>query len=283
MEKIALITDTTADLTEELINKYGINVLPFRIIYSDREYKDKVDITAEEVYRNFKVEIPTSSMPALQDMEDLYDKLEKEGYTHVIGITLSTGLSGIFNGLKLTADNHKGIKSFIYDSKSVTLGEGVLVVECGKLIQSGKSFDEIVKEIPFIKKRIHMFFVVGTLEYLKKGGRIGKLSGTIGQFLNIKPIITVNEEGCYYAYDKVRGRKQSINRMLEIAKNITNKCKCSVYVAHGDAEEEARDLFEKAKMLPNVVYSYFGGCVTPVIGVHSGPGALGIVLLEEQN
>lgn len=281
MEKIALITDTTSDLTDELINKYEINVLSFRIIYSNKEYKDKVDITAEEVYRNFKVEIPTSSMPALQDMEDLYDKLEGEGYTHVIAITLSTGLSGIFNGLKLTAENHKNIKSYIYDSKSVSLGEGVLVVECAKLIKLGKSFDEIVKELPLIKKRSHMFFVVGTLEYLKKGGRIGRLSGTIGQFLNIKPIIAVNEEGCYYPYDKVRGRKQSLNRIFDIAKELTSKCKCSVYIAHGDAEEEARELLEKVKMLPNVVHSYFGGCVSPVIGVHSGPGALGLVVLEE--
>ncbi|MCD2347338.1 DegV family protein [Clostridium guangxiense] len=281
MEKIALITDTTSDLSEEIINKYGINVLSFRIIYSDREYKDKVDITSEEVYKNFKFEIPTSSMPALQDMEELYNKLEREGYTHAIAITLSTGLSGIFNGLKLTAENHKNIKSYIYDSKSVTIGEGVLALECAKLIQSGKSFDEIVKEIPFIKKRIHMFFVVSTLEYLKKGGRIGKLSGTIGQFLNIKPIIAVNEEGTYYPYDKVRGRKQSINRLLEIAKDITSKCKCSVYIAHGDAELEARDLFEKAKVLPNVVSAHFCGCVTPVIGVHSGPGALGLVVLEQ--
>ncbi|MFL0250364.1 DegV family protein [Clostridium neuense] len=280
MEKIALITDTTADLSEEVINKYGINVLSFRIIYSDKEYKDKVDITAEEVYRNFKFEIPTSSMPALQDMEDLYDKLEREGYTHAIAITLSTGLSGIFNGLKLTAENHKNIKSFIYDSKSVSLGEGVLVEECAKLIQEGKSFDEIVKEVPLIKKRIHMFFVVGTLEYLKKGGRIGKIAGTIGQFLNIKPIIGIDEEGCYYSYDKVRGRKQSLNRIYEIAKDIISKGKCNVYIAHGDAEEEAHDLFKKVKMLPNVVNLYFGGCVTPVIGVHSGPGSLGIVLLE---
>lgn len=282
MEKIALITDTTADLSKETIDKYNINVLSFRIIYSDREYKDKVDITSEEVYSNLEKEVPTSSMPALQDMEDLYDKLEKEGYTHAIAVTLSTGLSGIFNGLKLTAEGHPNIKSFVYDSKSISLGEGVMIKECGRLIEEGKSFDEIVSEIPKIKKRMHLFFVIGTLEYLKKGGRIGKLSGIIGKFLNIKPIASIDDEGLYYCYDKVRGRKQSLNRVLEIAKEITDHKKCCAYVMHGHAEAEARSFFEKLKLLPNITKAYFGGCLSPVAGVHSGPGLVGLVLLEEK-
>ncbi|WP_234122190.1 DegV family protein [Clostridium hydrogenum] len=282
MEKIALITDTTADLTEDTIKKYNINVLSFRIIYKDREYKDKVDITSEEVYGNLEKEVPTSSMPALQDMEDLYDKLEREGYTHAIAITLSTGLSGIFNGLKLTAENHPKIKSYIYDSKSISAGEAIFIKECAKLIEAGKSFDEIVKEIPKIKERMHLFFVIGTLEYLKRGGRIGKLAGTIGQFLNIKPIVSIDKDGYYYSYDKVRGRKQSLNRIFEIAKEITDNHKCSAYVVHGDAEEEARKFFDKLKLLPNITSCYFGGCLSPVAGVHSGPGLVGLVMLEEK-
>lgn len=282
MEKIAIITDTTADLTQDDIEKYKINVLSFRIIYSDREYKDKVDITSEEVYRNFEKEVPTSSMPALEDMENLYSKLENEGYTHVIGITLSTGLSGIFNGLKLTADGHKDIKSFIYDSKMISLGEGALVIECAKLVESGKTFNEIVEEIPLIRKRIHLFFVVGTLDYLKKGGRIGKVAGTIGQLLNIKPIVSIDKDGYYYSYDKVRGRKQSINRMLEIAKEHTSNHRCIAYVMHGDAEEEAKSFFEKVKLLPNIIDSCYNGCISPVSGVHSGPGLIGLVFLDEK-
>ena len=224
MEKIALITDTAADLHEDIIKKYNIHVLPFRIIYKDREYKDGVEITPKEVYDNLDKEVPTSSLPSMQDMEDTFTKLEEEGYTNAIAVTLSTGLSGIYNAVKLVSENHPSLKTYVCDSQSISAGEGVIVEGCAELIEKGKSFDEIVNEIPNIKSRIDLFFVVGTLEYLKKGGRIGKVSGTIAELLNIKPIISVDKkDGKYYTYDKVRGRKQSINRILEIVEEKLKK------------------------------------------------------------
>lgn len=282
MEKIALITDTTADLTDELVEKYNIKVLSFRIIYKDREYRDKIEISSQEVYDGFKKEVPTSSMPALQDMEDVYDKLEKDGYTHVIGITLSLGLSGIYNGLTLVSKNHPNIKSHICDSKSISLGEGALVAECAKLIEKGKSFDEIVSEIPNIQKRIHLFFVVGTLEYLIKGGRIGKVTGTIGTLLKLKPIISLDYDGKYYTYAKVRGRNQSLSKLVEIAKEISDKKSCIAYAMHGDAEEDTLKVKEVIGKLPNIKSIQYGGCISPVSGVHSGPGLVGLVLVEEE-
>ena len=101
LDKIALITDTTSDLRSDVTQKYSINVLPFRIIYSDREYLDNVDISPQEVYDNMKIEVPTSSLPSMKDMEELFLRLEEEGYTHAVAITLSTGLSGIYNAMKL--------------------------------------------------------------------------------------------------------------------------------------------------------------------------------------
>jgi DegV family protein with EDD domain len=282
MKKIALITDTTADLPDELVKKYNIKVLSFRIIYKDREYKDRIEISSQEVYDGFKKEIPTSSMPALQDMEDVYDELEKEGYTHVIGITLSLGLSGIYNGLTLVSKNHPGIKSYICDSKSISLGEGALVTECGKLIEKGMSFDDIVNELPNIQKRIHLFFVVDTLEYLIKGGRIGKITGAIGELLKLKPIISMDYEGKYYTYAKVRGRKQSLSKLVEIAKEVSDKKRCIAYMMHGDGEEDTLKVKEIVEKLPNITSIQYSGCISPVSGVHSGPGLVGLVLVEEE-
>jgi DegV family protein with EDD domain len=282
MEKIALITDTTADLPDELVKKYNIKVLSFRIIYKDREYKDRIEISSQEVYDGFKKEIPTSSMPALQDMEDVYDELEKEGYTHVIGITLSLGLSGIYNGLTLVSKNHPGIKSYICDSKSISLGEGALVTECGKLIEKGMSFDDIVNELPNIQRRIHLFFVVDTLEYLIKGGRIGKITGAIGELLKLKPIISMDYEGKYYTYAKVRGRKQSLSKLVEIAKEVSDKKRCIAYMMHGDGEEDTLKVKEIVEKLPNITSIQYSGCISPVSGVHSGPGLVGLVLVEEE-
>ncbi|WP_142415208.1 DegV family protein [Hathewaya massiliensis] len=278
MEKIALITDSASDVSKEIIEKYNIHVLPFRIIYEKKEYLDRVDISPEEIYNNFDREIPTSSLPSLSDMENLFKKLKDEGYTHAIGITLSSGLSGIYNALKLVSEDHSEIESFIFDSKSISIGEGVLVQECGKMIVEGKTFDEIKKALPIMKSKLHIFFVVGTLKYLKKGGRIGKVAGTIGDILNLKPIITMHDDGSYTTYDKVRGRKQSLRRLVDIISTYTNKGK--VYLMHGNAEEEMKTVYESLKELPNVISVYLGENISPVAGVHSGPGLVGVGYFE---
>lgn len=282
MSKIALITDTTSDLDEEIIRKYNINILPFRIIYKDKEYIDKYEITPKQVYENLSVEVPTSSLPSMKDMEELYCRLEKEGYTHVIAVVLSTGLSGIYNALRIVSESHTNIESFIYDSKSISLGEGIIIEQCAKLIEKGKSFDDIVEQIPVIKSKIKVFFVVGTLEYLKKGGRIGKVSGTIAELLNLKPIISIDEHGVYYTYDKVRGRKQSLKRIVEIGEKITSNIKCKVYIRHSNCFEEAQKVVEAFKELKNVSEVDFGGEISPVSGVHSGPGLVGVIIYEEK-
>ncbi|MDV3429004.1 MAG: DegV family protein [Bacillota bacterium] len=282
MEKIALITDSASDVPSDLIKEYDIKVLPFRIIYKDREYIDGVDITPEQVYENMVNEVPTTSLPSMDDMEKLFQKLENEGYDKAIAVTLSSGLSGIYNAVKIAADNHPGIETFIWDSKSISVGEAVVVLECGKLIKKGKSFQEIKDYIPTILQKSNLFFVVGTLEYLKKGGRIGKVAGTIAELLDIKPIISPDKnDGKYFTYAKIRGRKKSLNKLLEIAEEVTRVKKCRAFLMHGNSLSEALEFANRLKVLPNVLSVYFGGNISPVAGVHSGPGLVGLCLLEE--
>lgn len=280
MEKIALITDSAGDLGKEILDKYNIHVLPFKIIYKTREFSDGVDITPEEVYDKIDEEMPTSSLPALIDMEDLYEKLKKEGYTHVIAVTLSSGLSGIFNALRLISDNYPEIKSFIFDSRSISLGEGVLIQKCGEMLEAGKTFEEITKQLPLLRSRMKVFFVVGTLKYLRRGGRIGRITGAIGEMLNLKPIVTIADDGKYVTYDKLRGRKQSLRRLEEIVYSLEKPGE--VFLMHGRAEEEMRALGENLKKYKNVKSLYIGQNISPVSGVHSGPGLVGVVYLEEE-
>lgn len=280
MEKIALITDSAGDLGKEILDKYNIHVLPFKIIYKTREFSDGVDITPEEVYDKIDEEMPTSSLPALIDMEDLYEKLKKEGYTHVIAVTLSSGLSGIFNALRLISDNYPEIKSFIFDSRSISLGEGVLIQKCGEMLEAGKTFEEIIKQLPLLRSRMKVFFVVGTLKYLRRGGRIGRITGAIGEMLNLKPIVTIADDGKYVTYDKLRGRKQSLRRLEEIVYSLEKPGE--VFLMHGRAEEEMRALGENLKKYKNVKSLYIGQNISPVSGVHSGPGLVGVVYLEEE-
>ncbi|WP_326511653.1 DegV family protein [Clostridium intestinale] len=282
MEKIALITDTTSDLPQDIIEKYNIKILPFRIIYKDREYKDKYEITPKEVYDNFEKEIPTSSLPLAQDMEELYDALEKEGYTHAIAITLSSGLSGISNALRLVSENHDNIESFVYDSKTISWGEGILVKKCAELIEQGKDFNYIKNILSELRKKVKLFFVVGTLEYLRKGGRIGRISGTIGDLLNLKPIVAVDDEGRYFTHSKVRGRKQSLNKMINIVKEIVNDKHHDIIVLNGCSDEDCKYMIDQFEKIDNVSSVNYGGDISPVSGVHSGPGLVGVVLVEKE-
>lgn len=281
MEKIALVTDSACDIDTDTINKYNINILPFRIIYKEREYVDKVEITPAEIYDNLDKEIPKSSLPSMKDMERMYEKLENENYTHVIAVIISSGLSGTFNSLKIVSENHKNIITYIYDSKSTSIGEGIILKECGKLLDDGKSFEEIVDSIPKIKDKMHFLFVFGTLEYAKKGGRIGRISGTIGEILDIKPIVGFDDNyGVCFTYDKVRGRKRSLNRMVEIGQQILNNKKCEIYIVHGNAEEEAKRVYEMLSKLPNVENIYLIGQISAIVGVYSGPGTVGVCYKE---
>lgn len=121
MSKIALVTDSTSDLNHEEISKYNIHVLPLKIVYSDREYTDRVDITPEEVYSNMKVEVPSTSLPSLEDIDCLFTDLKEKGYTHIIAITISSGLSGTNNSIRLVSENHPEIKFEIFDSLALSL------------------------------------------------------------------------------------------------------------------------------------------------------------------
>ena len=281
MEKIALVTDTTCDLSDEVVQQYGIRLLPFRIHYKNNEYMDRFEITAQEVYDNFQIEIPKSSTPTLKDIGEVLTEVEQAGYTHCIFITLSSGLSAVYDSINLVCKDHPQIKTFVFDSKSISVGEGYLVEQCAQLIEKGVSFDNIIHDLKRIRSKMKLYFVVQTLEYLIKGGRIGRVSGTLGELLNIKPVITIDEnDGKYITYAKARGRKQSLDKILEIGEELTHKSKQRIYVMSGSAHEEALKLVDRLKTLPNITGVTYGGNISPVAGVHSGPGLVGVLFVE---
>ena len=274
MQKIALITDSACDLDLNTLKENNINLLPLRIIYSNGDYRDRIDITPQEVYDNLENEVPKTSLPSAQETEEVLNKLEQEGYTHVICISISSGLSGSFNAIRLALEDHPKLTSFVYDSKILAYPQGEIVLEVAKLIKEGKSFEEIVQEIPEIRKRVIGYFTINTLEYLKKGGRIGRLAGTVGELLNLKPIITTDEDGVYYNVAKVRGRKQSLSKMTELLKGYLDKSKCEIAVLHAGCEDEAIKYMNSLKDLPNVESIKIAE-ISPALGIHGGPGLIG--------
>ncbi len=277
-EKIGIITDSTCDIPAELIEQHGIEVVPLRIIYANRECRDGIEITPEEVYNTLDDEVPTTSLPLPEDVEAVFAKMKQKGFTHILSIHLSSGLSGTGQMMETMANQAKDLVVKVIDSKSISMGLGLMVIEAAKAAEKEMSFEAICQHLSSVRERISVFFVLGTLEYLKRGGRIGRVSGTLGQILNIKPIITVTPEGIYTTYAKVRGRNQSIERMFTIVKEHLAKAASTVAVCYGGAQEEAITLAKKIEKLPNLTQLFVSN-VSPVIGVHTGPGTLGFAIL----
>ncbi|MEL7563387.1 MAG: DegV family protein [Dehalobacterium sp.] len=275
-EKIALVTDSTSDLSNEFVAQNNINVLPLKVLYQDREYLDRVEIQPNEVYEGLEKEVPSTSMPSIGEVTDLFSKLIKEGYREILSIHISSGLSGTINSVRLAAGNFPSVKIEVIDSKSISMGIGVLVQEAADFIKKGMSLSKVAERVHEIRENLSVIFVVKTLEYLKRGGRIGYVSATMGSLLDLKPIIAVNDEGKYFTLAKVRGRKKSLEKLIEIVKEAAEKNILKLTVMHGDAKEEAKYIFDELKKITRIKSISFGE-VGPVIGVHTGPGVVGIV------
>lgn len=276
--KIAIVTDSTCDLIDEVVKEYDIKILPLKVVYSEvEEYRDRVEITPEDIYKRFDKDIPKTSLPSPEDTIKLFTELEEQGYTHVIVTTISSGLSGTMNMIRNVAEDFKNMVVEIIDSKALTMGLGFPVLEGAKELKKSNDFGKVVQKIKDTIKNTEVYFIVNTLEYLKKGGRIGKVEGTIGELLNIKPIISIDENGVYYTFKKVRGRKKSIQDIYNLVKEKASDKVVNIAVGHGNAHEEAYALLEKIKELKNVKNAVLTQ-ISPVMVVHTGPGLIGVVI-----
>lgn len=278
MPRIALVTDSSCDLSPETLKRYDIRVLPLKIIYGSEVRLDRVDITPEEIYRRFPGEIPTTSMPSPGEARVLFEELRSEGYREVLCLHLSSGLSGTFNSVTLAARETEGMRIEVIDTLSLSLGLGLIVLRAAEWREAGMSLEELVERIRELVPRGRAFYVINTLEYLRKGGRIGLVEAALGGLLRIKPIISINEAGKYYTYAKERGPRQSLERLFRITADLTAKERAWIAVLQGRAEDEARALLERVRELPNVARTFLEQ-ISPALVVHTGPGLVGVAVL----
>ncbi len=279
MKKIAIVTDSTSDLPKEIASFDNVNIIPLNVIFDEREYKDGVDIKPEEFYKKLEYSkiLPRTSQPSPEDFLKLYKSL-LEKYTDIISIHISSGLSGTVNAAVLASKKLSG-KVHVIDSKSISIGIGILVVEVEKYIRNGLKVTEILELIKETRKNTEMLFTLNTLEYLKKGGRIGKVSSLLGSVLNIKPIIRVNEEGIYTPFSKTHTQKKAIlviERGLE--KLVNGRKPVNLAIGHGLAFDAANKLKNNLENLFNIESTIFSQ-VGPVVGVHTGPGAIAAAVI----
>lgn len=280
MDKIAIIIDSTCGLPKKYLNQYPIKVVRLKVIYKNAQYIDGIDITPTEVYERLTEELPTTSMPTVEDLNTIYEELITDGYTHVIGLPISSGLSGTINSFRIASEYYENqITSCIFDFKHLSMAIGLSVIEIAKMIEAGATFDEIYTTLSILQSNTHMFFTVDTLEYLIKGGRIGKVSGRIGELLNLKPIITMDNSGSYTTHSKVRGFKQAFKSLTDLATSFLEKGPCRIAIMTGTMLKEAEALKDKLSQHPNADDIYLGE-ITPVVGIHSGPKLLAVVILN---
>lgn len=277
--KIAIVTDTTCDLSDEVLKLNNIYMVPLQIIYKTRNYKDRMEITAEKVYNMLDKEIPKSSLPLPDDVKEILDKIVDDGYTDILYISISAGLSGTYNLIRLLAQEYTKLNIEVVDSSTLSMGLGFLVLEAANVIRETGDIKAAIQRIKTVRKSMSAMFVLNTLTYLRKGGRIGKVEGTVGNLLNIKPVIAVNDDGVYYTVTKARGFKKSIDAMADEIRNRYKDKEISIAVVYGEQLENAKNLLNELKESLNVTKTYLTQ-VSPVLGVHTGPGLLGVIAFE---
>jgi DegV family protein with EDD domain len=271
------MTDSTCDLDQETVERHGIHVIPLHVVFKDRTYLDRVEISPEEIYKGLDTQVPTTSTPSPQEAQNALESLREKGFTDVLAIHISSGLSATSNTIRLAAAQVAGLRTTIIDSKSLSMGLGFVVVQAARWLKEGVDLATVIERTEGMVARGKAYFVVKTLEYLRRGGRIGGVAAAVAGALDLKPIISIDEEGKYFSYKRVRGRKQSIRELFDIAREGIQAGMNQLAVMHGDALEEGQALYEQVKELPGIKELVFGQ-IGPVLVVHTGPGLLAVAL-----
>ncbi len=280
-QRIAILVDSAADVPVEACERYDVRIVPLHVLYSDGDYLDKVTISPEEVYRRFAEEIPKTSTPSPAQVAAIFDEIVADGFTHVIAVTISSGLSGTFDLIRSVAAGHADVRCACVDTKSIGIGAGQVALRACELVEAGMPFSQVVAELEDVAARSRVFFCVNTLEYLYKGGRIGAATYAIGSRLDIRPTITCDKDGKYVACAKGHARKGSLKKTVGLAKKVADAAlaegrRVRFAVAHGDAESEGRAVVEQLKSAFPQAGEVIFGQVSPALVVHTGPGLIGV-------
>ncbi len=278
LAQVKIVTDSTADLPLEIREKLGIRMVPLKVHFGKETFLDSVDIISSEFYTKLSQsqELPTTSQPSPVDFMEVYKELCDQPDTSVISIHLSSALSGTYQSAMLAKsllDNQTNV--VLVDSKSACYGLGLLVIAAAEAAQAGKSVDEIQALVQDLRNKTRIYFILDTLEYLYKGGRIGKASAMFGSLLNIKPILTLDDGGEVDSVDKVRGHKKAVKRIIELLQKDFEGQRINVGIGHSqsrDGAEEIYHLINEQFQVNQHSYTDLG----PVIGTHTGPGTLAV-------
>ena len=274
-----IVTDSSADLPEEVTKELGITVVPLYVRFGEEVYRDRVDISEDEFYQRLQHDPihPSTIQPSPQDFANAYQKLAPEA-DGIVSIHISAKLSGTCNSAlqgKETIAEKCPIE--VIDSQTLTMGLGLIVMAAARAAKAGGGMSAVVDEVKQMIPRIHLLFTLDTLKYLALGGRIGKAKALLGAVLNVKPILAI-KEGEVVPAGQVRSRSKGIDRLFDFVQSASSIQ--DLAIIYNTTPDEAQTLAEHIAPLfakEQIMIARLG----PMLGVHAGPGALAIAFREK--
>jgi len=273
---LRIVTDSSAGLPGELVETHNIEVVPLNVHFGRTSYQEGVDIYNAQFYQMLRQaeQLPTTSQPSAGQFHEVYSRLVADGDS-VISIHISSKLSGTYQSAMAAKNMLPEADITVVDTLSVSMGHGLVVLAAAEAVQQGKSRDEVIALAERVISGMQVLIVVDTLEYLQKGGRIGGVAAFLGTLLSLKPLLEIRD-GVVEPLERVRTRRKAVRRALEVlAERFEGQGSLRLMVLHAECPEEAEQLAQRMReMLPCA--SLHLAELSPVVGTHGGPGALGL-------
>lgn len=279
MSRVAILTDSTAYLPQKYVDQYSIKILPLKLIWQGKTYRDGIDIKANDFYKMLidSDEMPSTSQISTHEYQEMYTKLLDENY-HILVLPISSGISGSYFSALQAKEAFKDAPIEVLDTKLVAMALSFQVLAVARAAETGATLAECKELAIKAYQHIGVYFTVDTLKYLHKGGRIGSAKRLLGTALNIKPILQI-QDGKIELVESVISRRKAIDRMLQLTeKDINGRTPVRISVFHAMAEDMVKDLEENAIKRLGAIESIQSE-VSPVIGAHTGPGTLSIAYM----
>jgi len=283
---IGIICDTGSDITERVRSDDRVEVVPLKVILDEREHNDSENGLSEKVIAYQKDYQAKTSLPALEEVKSAFYRLIDRGYDEIVGMNISSNLSGTHNVFKLAAKEilteRPNLKIRLFDSLSISIGTGLLILKTLQFVTDGLSFEEVGEKVAgMIPKKSKVMFIIPTLKHLKEGGRIGKVSATIGELLKIKPVICVGDDGIYYTLAKAQGMKNAVRKIIEEFQRdfASEKVETAALYHSGDPQGISDLLSSVVDVLKRSKVPYIEGQIAPSLVVHTGEHLVGLAFL----
>ena len=275
--KLAVITDSSAFLQAEALRKEDLFVLDIPVNIDGQEYVEGVNLTAQEFYEKMarSSELPKTSQPSIAKLDEILSSLKEKGYTHVLGLFLSSGISGFHQNIQYMKDEYEGLTIAFPDTRITSAPLGYMVESVFRWAEQGEEFTTILDQLENQIQKTSAFIMVDDLDHLVKGGRLSNGAAILGNLLSIKPILYFNDQGVIEVYEKVRTEKKATKRLVEIVKEATANGNYQITVIHGNAPQKAADLRQllvDGGVATDVSIATFGS----VIGTHLGEGSIAL-------